>query len=112
MVALTSPFFSAHASAKAIGGRAARGRVRRDGLRHLQRLGSPFGLLHALVAASGAAVGRRRRVDRVFAAEHAARQRAVRDHAQPVVRGGWQLGWPHVFTALPVVKGVLEKRSA
>ncbi|KAG1252871.1 hypothetical protein G6F65_017724 [Rhizopus arrhizus] len=63
----------------------------RDGLGDLQRFRPPLGLLHALVATAGTAVGWRRRVHGVLAREHAARQRAVRNDTQAVVARGGQL---------------------
>ena len=67
-----------------------------DLLGEAQRFGPPFGLHHPGVAAAGAGVGGRRRIRPVLAGEHAARQRAVADHAQAVMGARRQmLGFRH-----------------
>ncbi|KAF1855195.1 hypothetical protein Lal_00003742 [Lupinus albus] len=72
-------------------GGAPAGGVFGQGAGDVQRLGAPFGLLDALVAAASTGVGGRRCIHRVLAGEHATGQRAVGDHAQAVVPGGGQL---------------------
>ena len=65
-------------------------RVRLDRLRHRDRLVAEFGLHHPTILARDAGVRRRRGAGRVFAGEHAARQRAVGHDADAVVIAGRQ----------------------
>ncbi len=69
---------------------AAGGAVLDQPLRDPQRLFPELGGQDAAVAAPGAGVGGRRLARQVLAGEHAARDRAVRHHAQAVVLAGRQ----------------------
>ena len=66
-------------------GGATLGCVRGHLLSDAQGFRPPLGLLQPLVAASGARVRRWRRIDRVLAAQHAAGQGTIGDHAQAIV---------------------------
>ena len=71
--------------------RPARLRMPPDLLRERERFRPPFRLHHPPVLPPGAAILRCRRVRIVFPREDAARERAVREHAQPEIGAGRQM---------------------